>query len=159
PHARLRPVHTVARLLALVALVAPASPGRADDGGGPQWIRVPEPGGETLRAAVVWPAGTEPAPVVLVLHGTEGFHEAHVHVAEAFAKNGFVAVAGCWFAGEECPRGPAFQGVTPEATRHVLALLGATRGIPRARGDRVGLFGHSRGGMLALLTASSGAEV
>src|SRR5262249_31803562 len=85
-------------------------------------------------------------------------HEAHVHVAEAFAKNGFVAVAGCWFAGEECPRGPAFQGVTPEATRHVLALLGATRGIPRARGDRVGLFGHSRGGVLALLTASGGAE-
>jgi dienelactone hydrolase len=147
-----------ARGLALALALALTSPALATDEG-PRWIQVPAPTGEILRAAVVWPAGNGPAPVVLVLHGTEGFHEAHVHLAEAFARSGFIAVAGCWFAGEDCPRGPAFEGVTPQATRYVRALLAAARGVPRARTDHVGLFGHSRGGMLALLAASSGAEV
>ncbi len=124
-----------------------------------RWIEVDERGRETLRAAVVSPEGIGPAPVVIVLHGTEGFSEDDVHLAEAYARAGFLAVAGCWFAGNECPRGPAFYGVTVETTRHVRALISAVLGLPRTRGDRIGLFGHSRGAMLALLVASTGSEV
>jgi len=146
-------------LLALAGSAAVAGPGLAAEPSKTLWIEVTEPSGEALRAAVAWPDGSAPAPVVLVLHGTEGFHEPHVHLAEAFARAGFVGVAGCWFAGDECPRGPVFRGVTPEAIGHARALISAARGVARARADRVGLFGHSRGGMLALLAASSGAEV
>jgi dienelactone hydrolase len=126
---------------------------------GLRWIEVAERGGETLRAAVVAPEGVGPAGVVVVLHGTEGFNEDYVHLAEAHAGAGFLTVAGCWFAGNECPHGPPFQGVTLETTRHVRALVAAAAALPRARADRVALFGHSRGAMLALLAAASGTEV
>jgi dienelactone hydrolase len=142
-----------------VAHGVPIRAGRSAGRIATRWIDVPEPGGDRLRAAVATPEGTAPAPVLIVLHGTEGFHEEEVQLAESFARGGFLAVAGCWFAGEECPRGPAFRGVTPEATRHVRTLIAAATGQPRARRDRVALFGHSRGAMLALLAASTGVEV
>src|SRR5262249_47088912 len=90
-------------------------------------------------------------------HG--GIQRGLVHVAEAYAGAGFLAVAGCWFAGNDCPHGPRFQGVTLETTRHVRALIAAAAALPRARADHLGIFGHSRGAMLALLTASSGTDV
>jgi dienelactone hydrolase len=124
-----------------------------------RWIEVPEPGGDRLRAAVAWPEGVGPAPILIVLHGTEGFRDEDALLAESFARGGFLTVAGCWFGGDECPRGPAFRGVTPDATRHIRTLIGAAAGLARARADRVALFGHSRGGMLALLAASTGLEV
>jgi dienelactone hydrolase len=124
-----------------------------------RWIDIAEPRGVTLRAAIVSPEGTQPVPIVIVLHGTEGFHEEHVHLAEAFAREGFLAIAGCWFAGEECPHGPFFSGATLEATRHVRALVAAAVALPRARAGSVALFGHSRGGMLALLAGSTEGEV
>ncbi len=138
---------------ASLASVHAASPG------GTRWIAIDEGRGIHLRAAVAWPEGRAPVPVVIVLHGTEGFNEDHVHLAEAFASHGFIGMAGCWFAGSECPDGPRFQGVTGDAVHHVDALIAAGRDLLRARPDRIGLFGHSRGGALALWTASSGRAV
>jgi len=142
-----------------VAQAAPSRPVPPAPQPGIRWIEVAERSGEKLRAAVVSPEGTAPAAVVIVLHGTEGFSEDYVHLAEAYAGAGFLAIAGCWFAGNECPHGPPFQGVTLDTTRHVRALITAAATLPRARVDRVALFGHSRGAMLALLAASSGTEV
>ena len=51
-------------------------------------------------------------------------------------------------------------GVTsPEAMVTVEALLLAVRSLPGARADRVGLFGHSRGGGAALNYALRGGRV
>jgi dienelactone hydrolase len=146
-------------MLAIAAVVALAGPVATAPPPGFRWIEIAERGGEKLRAAVVSPEGTGPVAVVIVLHGTEGLNEDYVHLAEAYAGAGFLAIAGCWFAGNECPHGPPFQGVTLDTTRHVRALITAAAALPRARSDRVALFGHSRGAMLALLAASSGTEV
>ncbi len=118
-----------------------------------------EPGGAILRVAVAWPEGDGPVPVVIVLHGTEGFNEHDVYAAEAFAAAGFLGVAGCWFASAECPHGPAFRGATLVAIQHVRTLITTVLRLPRARADGVALFGHSRGGTLALLAASTESSV
>jgi dienelactone hydrolase len=143
----------------MTAQRAPSKPLPPVPKAGYRWIEVAERGGEILRAAVASPEGADPVDVVVLLHGTEGFSEDYAHLAEAYAGAGFLAIAGCWFAGNECPRGPSFQGVTLDATRHVRALIEAAGAMPRARADRVGLFGHSRGATLALLTASSGTDI
>ncbi len=139
----------------IAALLPPAPTG----GAAHRWIEVPGPDRATLRAVAIWPEGTAAVPVVLVLHGTEGFLEQDVRLAEAFAQAGFLGVAGCWFAADECPRAPLFRGATLEAARTVRALMAAAGALPRARADHLGLFGHSRGALLALLVASTGRDV
>ena len=157
------------RLALLLALTGPGLPAAASAQGaappplaGPaaaiRWVDVPEPGGVRLRMAVAWPEGIGRAPVVLVVHGTEGFSEDDVRLAEAYAAAGFVGVAACWFAGNDCPQGPPFVGVTPDTVRHVKAILTAALGLPRAR-EEVGVLGHSRGATLALLAASTGVDL
>jgi dienelactone hydrolase len=152
-------------LAVVVAVLQPRSPHAAPNPPmatlptGTRWIDIDEGRGVHLRAAVAWPEGRDPVPVVIVLHGTEGFNEDYVHLAEAFAGRGFIGVAGCWFAGNECPDGPRFQGVAAGSVAHVDALIAVGRGLPRARADRIGLFGHSRGASLALWAASTGRDV
>jgi carboxymethylenebutenolidase len=103
---------------------------------------------------------------VIVLHGTEGFRRAYVDLAEAFAKEGFLSMAGCWFAGSHmpgrrppdpiaCSQGPDFVGANLEAVEDVIALVDAARKLPDARSDRVGLVGLSRGAVISLLVASA----
>jgi dienelactone hydrolase len=146
-------------LLALGLCLALARPVVADADTGPEtheWIQVPVGFQQAIRAVVVWPGGQRRGPVVVVLHGTEGFGEADVELARQFAHAGFVGVAACWFAGEACPRGPAFRGATMDATESLRALLAALRRLPAARLEKVGLFGHSRGATLSLLLAAGG---
>jgi dienelactone hydrolase len=121
-----------------------------------EWIQVPVGFQQAIRAVVVWPGGQRRGPVVIVLHGTEGFDESDVELARQFAHAGFVGVAACWFAGEACPRGPAFRGATMDATESLRALLAALRRLPAARLEKVGFFGHSRGATLSLLLAAGG---
>ncbi len=111
-----------------------------------------------MPAAVARPAGAGPFPTVVLLHGTHGFAREYVELAQMFARGGFLAVAPCWFSGGggsgsrfitpiECraaPPRPAHE--SPEVLRIVGALLAAVRTLPDARSDRIGLFGHSRGG-------------
>lgn len=131
------------------------------------------PQGRKILAAVARPKGDGPFPVVVVLHGTDGFRQRYIELAEEFAKRGFVAVAGCWFGGHyffrgrfepsgraphydaiACPQGPTYKWATLAATDDVTAIIEGSRKLPGIRPDRVGLFGHSRGGVVALLTAS-----
>jgi dienelactone hydrolase len=127
-----------------------------------QWIKVAVPNEGTMLAAVAKPAGVGPFPAVLILHGTHGFAREYVEFAEALARDGFLAVAPCWFRGGrgtggsfitpiECPEAPPLREAASDST---LALVGelvvAVRGLPDVRRDRIGLFGHSRGGGAAL---------
>jgi carboxymethylenebutenolidase len=135
-----------------------------------QWVRVSVPDIGVMLAAVARPSGTGPFPSVILLHGTHGFAQQYVQLAEGLARSGLLAVAPCWFSGGggagaqfvtppiPCPDAPAMTAPgSPEAVRTVDALVRAVRSLPDVLPDRVGLFGHSRGSA-ATLTYIMGAS-
>jgi len=123
-----------------------------------QWVKVAAPGQGVLLAAVARPPGAGPFPAVVLLHGSHGFAQQYVQLAQDLARGGLLAVAACWFSGGGgassrfvtsigCPEAPPVPNASsPEALQTVDALVQAARALPGARADRVGLFGHSRGG-------------
>jgi dienelactone hydrolase len=123
-----------------------------------QWIKVVAPDYGTMLAAVAKPSGNGPFPAVIVLHGSHGFAREYVQLAQALSRGGLLAVAACWFSGRV---GGGMGSVTPidwpglpsrpepgsdGALPAIDALVEAVRTLPGARQDRIGLFGHSRGG-------------
>jgi dienelactone hydrolase len=129
---------------------------------GVQWVKVTTPELGTMLAAVARPAGAGPFPALVILHGSHGFAREYVRLAQSMAQNGITGVAACWFTGGggvgarfvtpiPCPQAPAMAAPTsPNAQRTVDALVQAVRSMPGVRGDRIALFGHSRGGGAAL---------
>jgi dipeptidyl aminopeptidase/acylaminoacyl peptidase len=79
-------------------------------------------------------------------------------LAQDLAGGGVLALAACWFQGSagsgvrfvtpiDCPEAPPLTNASsPEAMQTLDALVRAARTLPGARPDRIGLFGHSRGG-------------
>jgi dienelactone hydrolase len=124
-----------------------------------QWVKVSASGLGIMLAAVARPPGAGPFPAVILLHGTHGFARQYVELAQELSRGGLLAVAACWFSGGrgagsrfvtppiDCPEAPPIRSAaSPEVQQTVDALVQATRTLPDARRDRVGLFGHSRGG-------------
>jgi len=123
-----------------------------------QWVKVAAPGLGVLPAAVARPRGAGPFPTVVLLHGSHGFAHEYVRLAQDLAGGGVLAVAACWFRGSAgsgarfvtpigCPEAPPMPNASsPEAIQTLDALVQAARTLPGARPDRIGLFGHSRGG-------------
>ena len=64
-----------------------------------EWIRVTVSGVGALIAAVARPLGTGPFPTVVLLHGSHGFAQEYVHLAQDLAHGGLLSVAACWFSG------------------------------------------------------------
>lgn len=139
-------------------VVAAADAPAGTEGLDVQWVKVSAPGLGTMLAAVARPAGPGPFPSVLLLHGTHGFAQQYVKLAQDLARGGLLAIAACWFSGGSgtgsrfvtpisCPEAPPMpMALSSEALQIVDTLVQATRAVPGARPDRVGLFGHSRGG-------------
>jgi dienelactone hydrolase len=127
-----------------------------------QWVNVAVPGLGVMLAAVARPPGAGPFPTVILLHGSHGFAQEYVRLARDLADGGLLAVAACWFQGGGgagsrfvtpigCPESPPMpNSSSPEAMQTVDALVQAARTLPGARPDRLGLFGHSRGGAATL---------
>jgi dienelactone hydrolase len=127
-----------------------------------RWVKVVTPHEGTLLAAVAMPERSGPFPAVLILHGTHGFAAEYVQLARALARRGFVGVAACWFSGGRgagmrfitpiaWPDAPALSAASSDTAQHAVeALVRAVRELPGVRGDRIALFGHSRGGAAVL---------
>lgn len=138
---------------------------------GADWITIAVPDTGNFVAAVARPTGKGPFPTVLLLHGSHGFAQEYVRLAQDLARAGFLSVAACWFregggAGirfitpimwPEAP--PAPDPLSQEAMQTISALVHTVRALPDARPDGLGLFGHSRGGGAALNYMLRGGDV
>jgi dienelactone hydrolase len=139
----------------------PAPPkGEAATAAGARWIELAGPDGGRQLAAVFWPRGAGPFPVVVYLHGGSGLATPMLAGAPQLAAAGFLTVAGCWHPMQiaranvtviDCPSAPALGGIQ--------GLIAAARTLPGARADAVGLFGLSDGAGAALLVAGTGEGV
>ncbi len=125
---------------------------------GVHWVKIAAPDAHVMLAAVARPQGAGPFPAVIILHGSHGFAQQYVQLAQAMARSGVLGVAACWFSGgrgagsrfitpiewSEAP--PMSDASSPGAQQAVDTLVQAVRTLPGVRADRVALFGHSRGG-------------
>jgi dienelactone hydrolase len=163
---------TRAGALALVAavLLAACAFGRGGEGArsvadlpGAERVAVGVADGHRLEAAVFRPpgdAGAARRPVVIVLHGGDGFQRLYADLARELASAGFVAVAGCWHEGQapglrnvdrplDCPNAPPYADVAGP-TEAMRALIAAARSLPGVAGDRWAVVGNSIGARAAL---------
>jgi carboxymethylenebutenolidase len=158
-----QPAASVARPPVVSATGAPAG----TEAFATEWVTVAVPGVGVMLAAIARPSGAGPFPSVLVLHGTHGFAQQYVQMAQDLAARGLLAVVACWFSGGggngsrfvtppiPCPEAPPMPAMTnAESVRAAVevvdALVQATGGLPGVRADRLGLIGHSRGGGAAM---------
>ena len=92
------------------------------------------------------PAGEGPFPLVMTLHGSDGFKSNHAQIARIIAGEGIAAMAPTWFGGES-PRAHWDELQADDITAGVAWL----RNRPEVDTDRLGMIGFSRGGGLALI--------
>jgi dienelactone hydrolase len=155
-------IRTTQRHLATSPIVSVASAPAGTETLAAQWVKVAVPDMGVMLAAVARPSGAGPFPTVLLLHGGHGFAQDYVRLAQELADGGMLAMAACWFQGGggagarfitpiSCPDAPPMPNPSsPEAMQTVASLVQAARTLPGAHPDRIGLFGHSRGGGWAL---------
>lgn len=115
------------------------------------WLRPIEH--DDLVGQVATPADGASGPPVLVLHGSGG--QPFTRHALAFASNGYTALALQYFGDHETLPDDLVEIPLEYVERAIQWLLDHDR----VEGDRVGLFGVSKGGELALLTGSEYSSV
>ena len=92
------------------------------------------------------PAETgQPLPVVVVMHGSDGFKPNHGRIAQKLAEEGFAAFAPVWFGSD--PSRPGWEHLRRE---DVLAAVSDFVKRPEVDPENIGFMGFSRGGGLAL---------
>lgn len=129
-----------------------------------KWVTIENESNRQFVTAIFRPEGSGPFPVVVALHGASGLQDRYLEVAVELARHGFLVVAGCWQAAKFplpiCAQAtPQDEWVADPAKNSGKELIAAAKSLPEARGDRMALYGMSRGGHAALWAAASGAEV
>lgn len=107
-----------------------------------------EPLGDDLVGTVHLPDGDEPAPGVLVLHGSGG--QELDHVAGLLASRGYVAASLQYFGDPE----PIPTNLADVPLEYVQRSIDALAERDRVRAGDVGLYGVSKGGELALVSGA-----
>lgn len=122
-----------------------------------QQAQVADPGHGPITIAIWSPAGSQPAPLIVISHGTGAGPAAHIDTAQALAQAGFVVVApmhpGDNFQDDSAVGKPNWMA---DRARHVSKVIdymfanweGHARLIP----DHVGIFGFSAGATTALIS-------
>lgn len=83
-------------------------------------------------------------PVVLILHGSEGYQNHHKSFANSIAEEGYIALAYCWFG---CNTRPTQADVRTADFHNVLQYL---RGLPNANSEKSGIVGFSAGACMSI---------
>lgn len=107
-----------------------------------------------LNAVLYRPAGDKPAPLIIMLGGSEGGLQASSRIGVSFVKQGYAVLALAYFMDEGLPQ--ALENIPLEYFDRALNWVKAQPGIDA---KRVGVFGGSRGSEAALLLASRRAEI
>jgi dienelactone hydrolase len=151
-------------------LTAIARPDGATDRAHGEWYWAPALDGHAVTLSVYRPdvvaLDAASAPVtVLVLNGGDGFRRLYEDLANRYAAQGFIAIAGCWFqaAGPPpnadeiaCQDAPTWKGMNATSVEDVDALVTAAEQVPGVDPHRLVVAGHSYGAGVALLRAASG---
>lgn len=86
-----------------------------------EWVMIPAGAGDSVRAWVVYPERSDPAPVVVVIHEIFGLSNWIRAVADQVAADGFIAVAPDLLTGLHVPDGP--EGPNPDSARVAIRTL------------------------------------
>lgn len=92
------------------------------------------------------PTDDGPFPLVIVLHGSDGFKPNHAHIARNLARQGLAAIAPTWFGGDS--QRSHWNELHPG---DITAGVSWLESSPAVDTNRLGLIGFSRGGGLALI--------
>ncbi len=137
------------------------------------WIEVDVSERRKITAAVFEGSGEGPHPVVVFLHGAEGFRQRHLELAKDLSEHGMTVVAGCWFDayidatvgsdGIRCSNAPqiltlSFAPVTAAVT-NISMLIHSVRTLPNVQENNVALFGNSLGSIAGTAVAITGARL
>jgi carboxymethylenebutenolidase len=87
-----------------------------------EWAMIPVAGSDSIRAWVVYPERSTPAPVVLVVHEIYGVTHWIRAVADQLAAEGFIAIAPDLMTAANVPAGPDGDPVRDQATAAIRAL-------------------------------------
>lgn len=87
-----------------------------------EWAMIPVPDGDSLRAWVVYPERSTPAPVVLVVHEIYGLTNWIRGVADQLAADGFLAIAPDLLTAKNLPADASGDPVREQATTEIRTL-------------------------------------
>ena len=125
----------------------------ASPGISPQYVSYPSTDGVTISGALFLPAGTGPFPGVVVVHGLTDHKEYLNRVSVELARRGIAALA-IDLRDHGMSDGACTFGLPTGEVQDVVNGISFLRARPEVDGSRLGMMGHSFGGMVAL-TASA----
>jgi carboxymethylenebutenolidase len=135
-----------------------------------EWAMVPVGGADSIRAFVVYPERSGPAPVVLVVHEIYGVTAWIRAVADQLAAEGFIAIAPDLLTGLGVPTGEdgdpvrdaataAVRALQPERYQRQLTEIGRWGMALPAAARRYGIVGFCWGGSAAFAHAAMSPDV
>jgi len=129
-------------------------------------IQIPGPAC-SIRAIEARPAGSDPAPAVIVIQEWWGLNDHIKDVATRFAREGYVAVAPDLYSrlGNQVTADPNEAGTLmmrlekADGVADLLAVVGHLKAAAGVRPDRIGVTGYCMGGSYTTLLACNSPDI